>query len=178
MKRLASIIAATAAAAAVAAAISLPAGADSGARTSASDELATFTSCLRAHGLAVPAGLDPRGLKTWLRDHEGSSDFEAAMDACNPKPDGPAKDAGPAPEKLVACLRERGLDAPTSIDQLKPWVAQQSETDSGKAALSACGVNTRPVAKTPGTGDCAGEKSADAARAKSLRAKPAPAPAL
>lgn len=175
MKRLASIIAATAAAAAVAAAISLPAGADSGPRTSASDELATFTSCLRSHGLAVPAGLDPRGLKTWLRDHEGSSDFEAAMDACNPKPDRPAKDAGPAPEELVACLSERGLDAPSSIDQLKRWAAQQSETEAGKAALSACGVNTRPVAKAPGDGGCAGEKAADAARGKASRAKAAPA---
>jgi hypothetical protein len=174
MKRLASIIAATAAAAAVTAAISLPAGADSGGRASASDELATFTSCLRTHGLAVPAGLDPRGLKTWLRDHEGGAGFEAALDACNPKPDGPAKDAGPAPAELAACLKERGLDAPSSIDQLKPWVAQQSETDSGKAALSVCGVNPRPVAKAPGGGGCAGEKPADAARAKSSRAKPAP----
>jgi hypothetical protein len=175
MKRLASIIAATAAAAAVAAAISLPAGADSRARASASDELATFTSCLRAHGVAIPAGLEPVALKLWMRDHEDSAGFQTAVNACDPKPGGPTKAPGPAPEELVACLREHGLTAPATIDELKPWMAQQGDAGAGKAALSACGVDSRPVDKAPGNGGgCAGDKPADAARAKSSRAKPAP----
>jgi hypothetical protein len=162
MKRLASIIAATAAAAAVAAAISLPAGADS-----APDEFATFTSCLRAHGLAIPAGLDPMASKMWLHAHEGSASFQTDIDACDPKP---AKSSGPAPEELVACLRDHGLTPPASIDELKPWMAQQTDTAAGKAALSACGVNSHPVSKAPGHGGCGDDKPADAAKAKPSRA--------
>jgi hypothetical protein len=168
MKRLVSIIAATAAAAAVAAAISLPAGADSGPR----DELATFTSCLRAHGLAVPADLDPLALKLWLGAHEDSAGFEIAINAC--EPDKPAKVSGPAPEELVSCLRDHGLTPPTSIDQLKPWMAQQDGTAAGRAALSACGIDSRPVDKLRGNGPCGGDKPADAAKAKASRRKAAP----
>jgi hypothetical protein len=174
MKRLVSIIAATAAAAAVAAAITLPAGADSGAKASQSDELAAFTSCLRAHGLAVPTGLEPVALKGWLGDHEGSASFEAAVNACEPHTEGPAKAPAPSPEELVTCLRDHGLDAPATIDQLKPWVLQQSQTESGKAALTACGFDARPVEKAHGGGGCAGDKAADqakASRAKTSRAK-------
>jgi hypothetical protein len=163
MKRLLSIVAATAAAAAVAAAISLPAGADNGPR----DELATFTSCLRAHGLAVPEGLDPPATKTWLGEHDGSAGFQAAIEAC--EPDKPANASGPAPEELVACLRHQGLTPPTSIDELKPWMAQQDGTAAGRSALSACGVDARPVDKAPGDGGCAGDKRA----AKATRAKAA-----
>jgi hypothetical protein len=172
MKRLASIIAATAAAAAVASAISLPAGADGGAGTPATDELATFTSCLRAHGLAVPDGLDARALKAWMGEHEGPADFAAALDACNAGPDR-AKPSDPAPEDLVACLGDHGLTAPATIDQLKPWIAQQSGTEAGKAALTACGFAPNPVIKDHGGGGCAGDKpaaGAKAARAKAARA--------
>jgi hypothetical protein len=165
MKRFLSIIAATAAAAAVAAAISLPAGADDGPR----DELATFTSCLRAHGLPVPEGLDAMASKQWVGAHEGSPGFEAAMNACDPKPDRQAENS--SPEELVSCLREHGLTPPTSIDELKPWMAQQDGTTAGRAALSACGVNSRPVDKAGGKGDCAGEKTAGAAKARRARAK-------
>ena len=164
MKRLLSIIAATAAAAAVAAAISLPAGADDGPRQS--DELATLTACLRSHGLAVPAGLEPLALKQWIGEHEDSP----AIAACDLKPDKVKQDAVP-PEKLLACLRDQGLTPPSTIDRLKPWMAQQDAT-TGRAALSACGVDSRPVEKAPG--GCAGEKRADAAKqAKASKAKAA-----
>jgi hypothetical protein len=172
MKRLASIIAATTAAAAVAAAISLPAGADSGAKASLADELATFTSCLRAHGLAVPEGLDPVAFKMWMRDHENSAGFQAAIAAC--EPDKPAKASGPAPEELVACLREHGLTPPSTIDQLKPWTAQQDAAAAGRAALSACGIDSRPVDKARGDGPCGGDKPTVVEKAKAARAKVAP----
>jgi hypothetical protein len=164
-----SIIAATAAAAAVAAAISLPAGADDGPR----DELATFTSCLRAHGLAVPEGLDPIATKQWIGEHDGSAGFQAAMDAC--QPDKPAKVGGPAPEELLACLRHQGLTPPTTIDQLKPWMAQQDGTAAGRSALSACGVDARPADKAGGDGSCGGEKPAKATKAAEARATKAEA---
>jgi hypothetical protein len=172
MKRFVSIIAATAAAAAVAAAISLPAGADSGARASQSDGLATFMSCLRAHGLAVPEGLEPMALKMWMRDHEDSAGFQTAIGAC--EPDKPAKASGPAPEELVACLRDHGLTPPSTIDQLKPWVAQQDGTAAGRAALSACGIDSRPVNKMPGGGPCGGDQPTAVEKAKAARAKAAP----
>jgi hypothetical protein len=172
MKRLVSIIAATAVAAAVAAAISLPAGADSGAK--ASDELATFTSCLRAHGLAVPEGLEPMALKLWLGEHEASAGFQAASDACEPKRDERVKAPGPAPEELVACLRDHGLTPPATIDQLKPWMGQQDGTATGRAALSACGIDVRPVDKARGNGPCGGDKPADATKAKAAKKKAAP----
>ena len=172
MKRLASIIAATAAAAAVAAAISLPAGADSGPK--GSDELATFTSCLRTHGLAVPEGLEPMALKLWLGEHEDSAGAHTAMDACGPRRDERVKTPGPAPEELVACLRDHGLTPPTTIDQLKPWMAQQDGTAAGRAALTACGIDSRPVDKVRGDGPCGGDKPADAAKAKAARKKAAP----
>jgi hypothetical protein len=168
-----SIIAATAAAAAVAAAISLPAGADDGPR----DELATFTSSLRAHGLAVPEGLDPLATKQWIGEHEGSAGFEAAMDAC--QPDKPATAGGPAPEELLACLRHQGLTPPTTIDQLKPWMAQQDATAAGRSALSACGVVARPPYKARGDGPCGGEKPAEPAKgAKARAAKKEAVPSL
>jgi hypothetical protein len=167
MKRFLSIIAAIAAAAAVAAAISLPAGADDG----PGDELATFTSCLRAHGLAIPDGLEPTALKSWLRDHQDSAGFQAAIDACEPKRDKGDKAPNPSPEELVACLRHQGLTPPSTIDQLKPWMAQQDGTTAGRAALSACGVDTRPVDKARGTGGCAGDKAAGAAKVERSRTK-------
>jgi hypothetical protein len=172
MKRLASIIAATAAAAAVAAAISLPAGADSGAN--APDELTTFTSCLRAHGLAIPEGLEPMALKQWLGDHESSAGFQAAVDACEPKRDERVTAPGPAPEELVACLRDHGLTPPSTIDQLKPWMGQQDGTAAGRAALTACGIHSRPVDKARDNGPCGGDKPADAAKAKPARKQVAP----
>ena len=171
MKRLLSIIAATAAAAAVAAAISLPAGADDGAPKSATDELAAFTSCLRTHGLAVPTGLDPVALKRWLGAHEGSADAQAAMSACESFTSGPAKTPAPAPEELLACLRDHGLTPPTTIDQLKPWMAQQDGTAAGRATLSACGIDSRPVDKARGDGPCGGDKRTTAEKAKAA-AKP------
>ena len=39
-------------------------------------------------------------------------------------------------------------------------MAQQSDTAAGKAALSACGIDSRPVDKAPGNGGCADDKPA------------------
>jgi hypothetical protein len=86
----------------------------------------------------------------------------------------------PAPPELVACLHDHGLDAPTEISDFKGWVIQQLQTDAGKAAVSACGLNTEPDEKVgdgppkdedhAGTGPCADAKRAAVSRARTRQA--------
>jgi hypothetical protein len=140
MTRLLIVLAATAAAAAAAAAISLPAGADQS-PPSASD--AKFVTCLRAHGLGIPA--DTRGdvIKEWIVAQGTDPAVEPALRTCKPMAAGEV-----SPPQLVACLRDHGLTPPATIDQLKPWMARQSGTDAGRAALHACGFDARPTDKS------------------------------
>jgi hypothetical protein len=140
MKRLLTTLAAMAASAAVAAAITLPAGADPASRPN--DEGAQINACLRAHGAAVPADLLGRALKEWVGDHQS----DPAVDACMPGPG-----VKPAPEELIACLRDHGLNPPSQIEGLKPYLAQHENDD----ALQACGVGSSTPAKP---GDCGADK--------------------
>jgi hypothetical protein len=132
MKRFLTIIAATA----VAAAISIPAIADSG---SPADELTTFATCLRAHGIPLPADVEGGAVKQWIATHRGTAGLDEAFKACDPQPRTGIKDGGPGPEELRACLTGKGLNPPAGFDELKPWVLQQSQTTAGKDALNACG---------------------------------------
>lgn len=132
MKRLLTIVAATA----VAAAITIPALADSG---SPSDELATFATCLRAHRVAVPADLEGVAIKEWIAAHPDAAGLDSAFKACDPHSRQDRKDDGPGPEELRACLTGKGLNPPASLDALKPWMLQQSQTAAGNDALKACG---------------------------------------
>jgi hypothetical protein len=132
MNRFAAVIAATAAAAAVAAAISLPAGAD---QPPSSSSDAEFVSCLRSHGASIPADTQGVAIKSWLVANKSDAGVESALQACAPN--------DVTPEQLSACLRDHGLQPPSSIEELKPWIARQSETDAGKTALSACGFEPR-----------------------------------
>jgi hypothetical protein len=137
--KLFSVLAATAAAAAVAAALSLPAGADQ-----SSDRTATaLAACLHAHGAAdAPSGDDAIALKQWLGAHQD----DAAVKACSPQ----------GPDKLVACLRSHGLNPPADLSALKPWLVQQSSTDSGRATLHACGADVGRDAPAKPPADCGG----------------------
>src|SRR3954451_862641 len=114
MKRFLTTVAATAAAAAVAAAITIPAGASH--EPVAKD--AKEVTCLRDHGLAIPADTTGDAIKGWLLAHDGVDD---AIAACKPR-DG-RRDRNVA--KLTACLRDPGLTPPADLEQLKPWLAQQ-----------------------------------------------------
>jgi hypothetical protein len=146
MTRVLTVVAATAIAAAVAAALTLPAGAEqSQTGTDAID--AKFVTCLRAQGLGIPA--DTRGdeaIKSWIVAHQSDPAVEPAVRTCKSRLSGDV-----SPTQLVACLRDHGLTPPARIDQLKPWIAGQSETDAGSAALHACGIDARPTEK-PGPG--------------------------
>lgn len=147
MKRLVSIIAATAA---VAAAVTIPADARRGA--SPSDELAAVASCLRAHGIAIPEDLERVAIKQWLAEQDDTAEFQAAMKACAPEPVR-EKASGPAPEELVSSLRDPGLNPPSNLEELKPWIARQMETAAGKDALEACNFGPAPAAKGEGCAD-------------------------
>jgi hypothetical protein len=139
MKRFLTVVAATAAAAAVAAAISLPAGADDPGQSTD----AQFVTCLRAHGAGVPAGARGAAIKTWVIGHEDAAVGRAAT-ACKRE-----VGSSPAPEQLVACLRDHGLTPPATIEDLKPWIVRELGTDAGKAALRACDFDTDPPDKAP-----------------------------
>ena len=165
MKRFLTIVAATA----VAAAITIPAVADSG---SPSDELETFATCLRTHGIAIPADLHGVAIKEWVGAHQDTAGLEAAFEACDPHPDKVDKADNAAPEKLVACLRTKGLEPPAGIEDLKPWIIQQSQTATGKEALNACGfagVEEKPVVEDGGP--CGDAKARSASKARASRAR-------
>jgi hypothetical protein len=93
MKRFLTIVAATA----VAATVTIPAIADNG---SPADELSTFASCMRAHGVPIPADLEGVAIKQWIGTHEDASGLEAGFRACDPHPAGKPDQA--APEKCGA----------------------------------------------------------------------------
>ena len=152
MKRLLTVLAATAASAAVTAAITLPAG--------ASDEPtpnkdAKQVSCLRAHGLDIPADTTGDAIKGWLLAHDGVED---AIAACRPHNAGNDVKVS----ELTACLRAQGLNPPGDVEQLKPWIAQHADD----AQLEACGFDTPPLKEDHGdkpAGPCsAAEPSVEA----------------
>jgi hypothetical protein len=136
MKRLFTLLAATAASAAVTAAITLPAGASD----QSNPKDAPFVACLRDHGLAIPADTTGDAIKGWLLAHDHAN---SAVEGC--KPDNPGGDIEVA--QMAACLRDHGLNPPSDPDQLKPWLVQQDDS----AALKACGFD--PGAKPTNGGD-------------------------
>ena len=164
MQRFLTIIAATA----VAAAITIPAVADNG---SPNDELATFATCLRTHGIPIPADLEGVAIKQWVGTHEDTPGLKDAFKACDPHPGDVEKADHAAPEQLVACLRTKGLEPPASIDDLKPWILQQSGTSAGKDALKACGFAGPEEKPAAGDGPCGGaDRAKSASKARASRA--------
>jgi hypothetical protein len=76
---------------------------------------ATAVAAFVAAALSIPAGADQ------------SAGSKAAKPA--------------APTDLVTCLRTHGLNPPSDLFALKPWMVRQSGTSTGKAALAACHVS-------------------------------------
>ncbi len=138
MNRLLAVVAATAAAAAVAAAITIPAGADNG-----TDPEATFVSCLRAHGADIPADTRGFAIKQWLIAHEPGGAIEGALDACQTNEGA----RGPGAQDLASCLRRQGLDVPSALDQLKPWINEHADDANAQKAFAACHFSTQPPDK-------------------------------
>jgi hypothetical protein len=155
--------AATSAVAAIAA-VALPAvGADSTTprkQAKPDGDFTAFVSCLRSHGLA-DAPADPVALKPWLAAREGSDpdSVKAAMAACDDKLPAQRHEvvrAGPDIEKIIACVRSHGLDAPTAPDAFKRWMADKeaSDPDALDNVLRDCKMELAPEKQVEKPGSC------------------------
>jgi hypothetical protein len=170
------LTAAAASALVAGATVALPAlGDDSGPSPAkpVDNDVSAFAACLSDHGLPG-APTTAYELKQWLGAKEVSDPAAAkqAMKACQP-PDSKSErrhvtavDA----QKLVACLRANGLDAPSDPAALKPWLKQKeaSEPDTIKRAMIACKTQLAPAAAKgakPGVcGDDAAKSGGEAAK--------------
>lgn len=166
MSRLTITLTAAAASALVAAAmVALPAIGDS-----PNPSPAGLAACLRSHGLGG-APDDPVALKTWIGERASQDPLavKAAMDACQQYqtggPDKPKHEerrelSTADVAKLVACMRDNGLDAPSDPVALKGWLAQeqQSHPDDVARVMPKCKMQLDPSpppkdAKPGGCGD-------------------------
>jgi hypothetical protein len=100
-----------------------------------------------SHGLA-DAPADPAALKPWLGAREASDrdTVRAAMAACDdklpPKPAGVAE--GPDVKDVIACVRGRGVDAPTEPDAFKRWLKDSAGSSAVDAVLRDCKMSLAP----------------------------------
>ncbi|MEN3281289.1 MAG: hypothetical protein V7607_2429 [Solirubrobacteraceae bacterium] len=176
-----SLTAAAASALVAGATVALPAiGDDSGPSPAkpVDNDVSAFAACLSDHGLpgAPTTGYE---LKQWLGAKEVSDPAAAkkAMNACSPPDSKPERRQATAvdAQKLVACLRANGLDAPTDPAALKPWLKQKEDSDPAavKRAMMTCKMQLAPAAAKgakPGVcGDDAAKPGGEAAKPEEAR---------
>jgi hypothetical protein len=124
------LTAAAASALAAAAIVALPAVGDS-----PNPSPAALAACLRSHGLDG-APDDPVALKTWIGERASQDPLavKGAMNACQEYqtggPDKPKFEqrrelSAADVAKLVTCMRDNGLDAPSDPVALKRWLQQE-----------------------------------------------------
>jgi len=150
MSRFSMALTAAAASAMVAAAVvALPAfGGDSGSPsppTKPAPDFGALVACLGAHGLTGgPAG--PGDFKPWLASKEAADPqaAKAAERACRDEVPQLAVSRDPDIEDFGACLRSRGVDAPTAPDALKRWLADKSSDPSYDDDFRACKMQLDP----------------------------------
>ena len=148
------LTAAAASALAAAAVVALPAVGDDS--NNGPSNVAALAACLRTHGLDG-APDDPAALKPWIAQRQSQDPLavKRAMNACQEYqtggPDKPkvaekrelsASDVA----KLVACMRDNGLDAPSDPVALKRWLAQeeQSHPDDVARVMPKCKMQLDP----------------------------------
>ena len=147
------LAAAAASAVAAIAVVALPAvGADpkTPRQQAQAPDVSAFAACLHSHGLA-DAPTDPEKLKPWLGAKQASDPdtVKAAVAACDDKlPDQRHEvvRGGPDIEKIIACVRSHGLDAPTAPDAFKRWVADKEASDPSAVddVMRACKMALAP----------------------------------
>jgi cytochrome c553 len=148
------LTAAAASALATAAVVALPAVGDDS--NNGPSNVAALAACLRSHGLDG-APDDAAALKPWIaqRQTQDPQGVKAAMNACQEyQTGGPDKpkveerrelsDSNVA--KLVACMRDNGLDAPSDPVALKRWLQQeeQSHPDDVARVMPKCKMQLDP----------------------------------
>jgi cytochrome c553 len=158
MNRFTMTLTAAAASALVAGAIvALPAIGDDSAKSS-DEGVAALAACLRSHGLDG-APDDPLALKPWIaqRQEQDPVAVKKAMNACQqfqtggpdkPKFEEKRELTEPDVQKLVACMRANGLDAPSDPAALKRWLQQEeaSDPDAVKRVMPTCKMQLDPQA--------------------------------
>jgi hypothetical protein len=180
MSRLTITLTAAAASALVAAAtVALPALGDDSGGKAGDDGVAALAACLRSHGLdGAPSA--PEDLKPWIaqRQAQDPQAVKVAMNACQEyQTGGPDKPSGPDKPKiaekrepsaadvakLVACLRDNGVDAPSDPLALKRWLGENQADDAVDRAMVKCKMQLDPgSAAKPGVcGDDGGAKPAE-----------------
>jgi len=184
MSRLTIILTAAAASALAAAAIvALPALGDNG--KPGDDGVASYAACLRSHGLDRAPSDSPMALKQWLgaREQSDPAAVKRAIAACAPADSKPKfaerRELSTADvAKLVACMRDNGLDAPSDPAALKRWFEQQKGSGDSAAfenAVRQCKMALAPAAAKPakpaGCGDDAPGPSEPAAKPDDRAAK-------
>jgi hypothetical protein len=135
-------------------------------RTAQSDLTARLANCLRDRGVAVPEVSSP-AVERWLDRHDVpepiARDCKMQLAGAPGQVRAPdeVREADKADaEKLAACLKARGFDAPSDPVQLKRWII----THHQEAILKECGMGPAP-------GPACGETKpapADGADAKGL----------
>jgi hypothetical protein len=138
MNRFTMTLTAAAASAVVAGAIvALPAIGDDS--NNGPSNVAALAACLRSHGLDG-APDDPAALKPWIAQRASQDPLavKQAMNACQqyqtggpdkPKVEEKREATAAEVQKLVACLRANGLDAPSDPAALKRWFGQKEAGD-------------------------------------------------
>jgi hypothetical protein len=120
--------------------------------------VAALAACLRSHGLDG-APDDPLALKPWIaqRQEQDPLAVKKAMNACQqfqtggpdkPKFEEKRQLTEPDVQKLVACMRANGLDAPSDPAALKRWLQQKeaSDPDAIKRVVPTCKMALDPAA--------------------------------
>jgi hypothetical protein len=92
-------------------------------------DIADLVSCLRAQGLDAPSAFEE--FKPWMarqaeRDPDATKAAERACDEHLPRV---PKPAASVPDEFIACVRAKGLDAPTSPREFDRWVRRMEQTD-------------------------------------------------
>jgi hypothetical protein len=168
------LVAAVAAGVAAIALVALPAiGATVTKGQEQTPDVSHFAACLSAHGLPGAPTTAPE-LKPWLAGREAADPqtVTAAIDACGqtaPESGGPSPDI----EHAIACVRSRGINAPTAPADFKRWIGQQQQQgrlpQALEHALSACNLAPPPGPKLAAPGEPGRGFGADKAAACAIK---------
>jgi hypothetical protein len=122
-----------------------PVRAQESGRHARSDLATKFSDCLRDHGVAVPQ-LRGTALDRWFKSADVS--IETAR-ACKTALAGEVEKGTSADtRKLTACLRTKGLAAPSDPVKLKEWIGRQDRATIDRA-LEDCGPAPEPPCGAP-----------------------------